>query len=396
MEHLYLFAPENDMALAFGKEHYTPTPVAQKIANDLSLLPLWYAEEPGAYVWSKQNVTPSMQNILDALGVTTRATSSPPKCDMTSICCHPWGWSRYIACRFNRAGISAHLLPDVDSLEKIRQLSGRATTRNILQLLQKRMDDYILPALPQILQNETEVKEFLRSQPVSILKAPWSSSGRGLFRANNNCDTEALRMAIGIIRKQGYIMGEPIYDKVQDFAMEFYSDGNKVCFAGYSLFQTDSRGAYQGNLLAKNSHIEDCLTAFIPTDVLLRIQKSLIAITTSLIAPVYSGYFGIDMMVYRTADCSYRLNPCIELNLRMNMGSVARIIADRLLTSGCKGQYMVEYAATPELLIQKQKKLQSAYPLRITGNLISEGYLPLTPVFSDTHYMAYVVVKEEQ
>ena len=36
-KHLYLFAPENDMALAFGGKYYTPTPIAQAIARDLSL-----------------------------------------------------------------------------------------------------------------------------------------------------------------------------------------------------------------------------------------------------------------------------------------------------------------------------------------------------------------------
>ena len=42
---LYLFNPENDLAIAFGGENYTPPPAAQLIGKELSALPLWYADE---------------------------------------------------------------------------------------------------------------------------------------------------------------------------------------------------------------------------------------------------------------------------------------------------------------------------------------------------------------
>ena len=45
MSVLYLFNPENDLALANGGKYYTPPPLARTIARDLSTLPLWYATE---------------------------------------------------------------------------------------------------------------------------------------------------------------------------------------------------------------------------------------------------------------------------------------------------------------------------------------------------------------
>ena len=39
---LYLFNPENDLAIAFGGENYTPPPAAQLIGKELSALPEWY------------------------------------------------------------------------------------------------------------------------------------------------------------------------------------------------------------------------------------------------------------------------------------------------------------------------------------------------------------------
>ena len=46
---LYLFNPENDLAIAFGGENYTPPPAAQLIGKELSALPLWYA----VFLWDK-------------------------------------------------------------------------------------------------------------------------------------------------------------------------------------------------------------------------------------------------------------------------------------------------------------------------------------------------------
>ena len=50
---LYLFNPENDLAIAFGGENYTPPPAAQLIGKELSALPLWYADDSTIYIPDK-------------------------------------------------------------------------------------------------------------------------------------------------------------------------------------------------------------------------------------------------------------------------------------------------------------------------------------------------------
>jgi len=384
---LYLFAPENDMALAFGGPHYTPTPAAQTIARDLSLLPLWYALEPNAYVWSSQLVDDTLQQHLDAMGITSKATSRPTA---PSIC-KPWGWSAYITDKFTRAGIDRHLLPDSERIEHIRNLSGRATTRTILQALHNSLPQHTRPPLPKILHNIREVEEYVTSQPASMLKSPWSSSGRGVWAVRGTFDNATARSAQGIIRKQGYIMGEKLCDKIIDFAMEFYSDGQSVQFAGYSLFNTDERGAYLGNLLAHNNYIEQQLLYHIDIELLQNTRAALIDITTQIIAPHYIGYFGIDMLIYQDRDKKL-LHPCIELNLRMNMGMVARIIADRFIAENTRGYYYVYYANTTTQLQQRHEQLKQEHPLLIENQKIIKGYLPLTPIQHDTHYCAYIVI----
>ena len=50
MEALYLFNPENDMALACGDPYYMAPASARRMAAELSVLPAWYAEQGGT-VW---------------------------------------------------------------------------------------------------------------------------------------------------------------------------------------------------------------------------------------------------------------------------------------------------------------------------------------------------------
>lgn len=390
MSALYLFAPENDMALAFGGKNYTPAPVGRCIANDLSLLPLWYASEDDAMVWSNKPIPEQMRGTLDSLSITAHATTQLPHANVT---CKPWGWSAYIVERLARMGVSRHVLPDEATIEKIRQLSGRATTRTILQALQSCNVGYPLPPLPEVLHSGDEVKQYIASQPATILKSPWSSSGRGVWSISNGCDNATMRYAESVIRKQGYIMGERLQDKVVDLAMEFESDGTRVVFAGYSLFMTDERGAYQSNLLASNSEIERQLATYIPVEHLHATQQALEKILTTLVALHYTGYMGIDMILYRNAKGEIVLHPCIELNLRMSMGMVARIIADRYLLTEGKGAYRVEYNKDTNQLIELHNELQQQYPLQTVDHKIASGYLALTPIEAESHYMAYIIVE---
>lgn len=391
MSSLYLFAPENDMALAFGGKHYTPTPVALKIAQDLSLLPLWYAQDANDYVWTPQEVPACLTSTLDALGITARAVQQPP---LHIDSCRPWGWSPYIVERMRRAGVPARLLPNEDALTRLRDLSGRATSRILLQALMQEDLCYPMPPLPRVLSTAEAVEEYVTSQPASMLKSPWSSSGRGVWCVRNGYDSVTARSASGIIRKQGYIMGERLQDKICDLAMEFYSDGVEARFAGYSLFETDDRGAYRGNILDTNDAIEQQLSTHIAPMILQTTRVALERILTRHIAPHYKGFMGIDMITYRGDDGMVLLHPCIELNLRMSMGMVARIIADRYLSASSSGIYRVDYQPDSAALQQLHNTLRASHPLCIHNQRVVEGYLPLTPITPHSHYVAYIVVKK--
>lgn len=84
----------------------------------------------------------------------------------------------------------------------------------------------------------------------------YSSSGRGLlWLPERKLTTKDRTWIEGALNKQGCVSIECALDKYQDFAMEFYSDGNgNIRYEGLSVFGAEKKGAYSEMYWA-NRHI---------------------------------------------------------------------------------------------------------------------------------------------
>lgn len=177
--------------------------------------------------------------------------------------------------------------------------------------------------------------------------------------------------------------------------MEFYVEKqNGVRFAGYSLFETDAHGNYKLNLLLSNTEIEHRLSAYVSREILHEVRSCLLSALQRLLKDDYEGYLGVDMMICRVAG-GYVVHPCVEINLRMNMGVVSRLFFDRYVSPSSSGQYVVEHYGAEGEALENHHRCLSAYPLKIAQDgRILQGYLPLTPVQATTHYQVYVVLSD--
>ena len=86
----------------------------------------------------------------------------------------------------------------------------------------------------------------------------------------------------------------------------------------------------------------------------------------------------------------YRVHPCVEINMRMNMGVVARLFYDRFVAPGSKGCFAVEYVPDNETLRARHEQDMHDYPLMVEQGRLASGYLPLVPVTGKSCYRAYV------
>ncbi|MCM1517504.1 MAG: hypothetical protein NC117_02545 [Pseudoflavonifractor sp.] len=324
---LHLFNPANDLALASGTTNYTPPPLAAALHNDGALLPLWYAT-PGDAVIAPGADRRWVESVaaLYSLDVSVDNREGVPS---------PWGWSRNARHILLSAGADPTLMPDDDTLDKLRSLSGRRVTVEIMSRL-RRMLDMPLPDIPVEAHSADDLVSYVASVPEGcFVKAPWSSSGRGVLDTRSFGEAELRRRAEGTIRRQGYMMCERRLDKVHDFAVLFYSDGTKVHHAGLSCFFNERTTAYAGNLLLPDSEIINRLG--LHDGRLTAIISALEVILTDIIGNTYIGYLGVDMLTYRDRQGQLLIAPCVELNLRMTMGVVAMLWRDRYLSPDSRG-----------------------------------------------------------
>ncbi len=257
-----LFNPSNDMALAANVKHYTPPPRIQQMEADLADLALLWREGP-------------------------------------------WGWSLATKERYRRMGYAD--LPSDEWLGELRALSSREwACRYINMLLEATQGPYVGHEMRFV--SCVEPTE----EPL-VVKTPWSSSGRGV-----RFYPEGLRMPIE--SAEGLCVDRFYADKLHDFAMEFDVEEHDVRYLGLSLFLTDARGAYRGNLLASQQELRRIIG--MPEGV----EQELASAFASL-APLgsYRGPLGIDMMMLADG----RIHPCVEVNFRRTMGHLALTLAQR-------------------------------------------------------------------
>ena len=373
------------MALAYGGPYFMPPANALKMAHDLAALPMWYAFE-GGDVWLPDiSQIEWMKNHCPFAMVANGVVNPFSTGHYQEV--SPWGWSNSMAHRLHVQGANQELCPSSSWLERIRVLSARGTSLHVLHTLNF-PHSY---RQAQSISLYSDVEAFVHTHGKVLLKAPWSGSGRGVQFIEERMSVSLRGWVNHILKTQGYVIAEPFYDKVVDFAMEFNSSAQGVTFAGYSWFETDSRGIYKENILASDEKIEEWLSCYVDREMLYAIRQSLEEKLSEVIDGVYVGYLGVDMMVCRTDD-GYTVHPCVEINLRMNMGITSRLIFDHYVHPDAQGRFVVEYYPTKGEALRTHLHMQQIHPLVIEGQRIKKGYLSLTPVFEDTTYQVYVVI----
>ena len=229
-----------------------------------------------------------------------------------------------------------------------------------------------------------------------VVKAPWSSSGKGvLFIPKGEITCKEEEVLSGILRKQGYVMVEKRLNRVLDFAMEFEMDRLfHLNFLGYSVFQTSRRGEYEGNTVASNSSLEGIIAKYTGTGFLREIRERLEKVVTTVFHGKYVGYMGVDMMIYEDESGEFGIQPCVEINLRYNMGIVS-IALQRYLQESVEGVFNIRFSPKAGEIMQSVEKNRDVHPLLIEAGRIVSGYINLTPVSHESRFVAELYIGNE-
>lgn len=362
---LHIFNPEHDVALAAHRQHFTPSHACRQIRHDLGFLPALWAQ-PGDMVLTDD--TEAAHEAFRHLGMTAhpsfinwqglRHTAAALTADAPLEIC-PWGWDAYMRRQLSDAGIPSALLPTDAQLETIRSMSHRSWGAQHLLTPLRDLSNTVGESFE--VRHIDELSDLLATYPRLVLKAPWSSSGRGIryvsaqqgdtFQKSQTLTSHLTGWVGNVLAKQGSLVAEPYYDKVFDFGMEFFSDGNGLLtYRGLSVFHTKN-GAYTGNLLGDEDDKFQIISRYIPASLIHQSSAAIAGILGEKLAGAYAGPLGVDMMVVQQ-DGRLMLHPCVEINLRCTMGHAALALADRLPPSANKRVMRITYTDKYRLQVQ--------------------------------------------
>ncbi len=339
---LLCFNCSNEMALAANVKQYTPPKNIARMEADWSLLPMWWAEEGDAIIVSDDSASPkhSSSKLDSAFGLhenssflisnsslflTTWSEGYDALCQRAGheFVPSPWGWSKAIVEKFRRFGVPERLLPSDQYIADVRAFASREFAVSYITTLLSAADTagwghHLIGREMRFVTDENFSLTHL-----SIVKSPWSSSGRGVFIANPPLSPTDERRCKKFLKEQGGFVLDRFYDKTLDFALEFEvkTDGT-VVFLGYSVFEAAVGGRYGGNVVADQRTLRGMIDAAL-LDTPVGVVDWLIEYHCSSLAASmggrYVGVVGIDLLVDRLG----LVHPCIEINVRMNMGVVA-------------------------------------------------------------------------
>ena len=324
---VHIFNPETDYALGCTGGNYIPPATVVRLRQSMSLFPATYAK-PGDAILLLDKISE------DELSESAYIDMARSKClrvvslgngynelldipDTSSerrIEIFPWGWNHTLRNLLLRHGFPAELLKSEEEIENIRTIAHRRTTIPFLKGISRLMPGLDI-RIPKEFLNVEEALSFANDDPGCYFKMPWSSSGRGVICAAGMSQQKLTEWLRGAVARQGSVLGEHGYDRAADFATEWCCTDGNARFVGYSWFDTGSNGRYIGNQHLSQAEIKtkikEVASGF--SDDIIQAQKNVIE---RLIAPYYDGPMGIDML----ADIEGRINPCVEINLRMTMG----------------------------------------------------------------------------
>lgn len=393
---IHYFNPGHELAVLNNTPSYTASKSIRTIISQLSGLPMWYAGE-NEYVLAQHQIDKDYYTYLRELGfkLPTPLLETEIFKVKEDLSLQMWGLAPDALQMFKR--INTNYAVDVQlpnwSDDYIYYASRKFSIDVLNALIEASPENTDYLETPMLFESVSVFEQFLKEKASRfVVKAPYSSSGKGLLWVQHNLSRSEKQILQGILNKQSYFIVEYAYNKVLDFACEYLIKNNEsITFEGISLFETSTKGWYNGNILISQNQILNKIASYVDLKELDLFKVLLSKIISRYIKSGYCGVFGVDMMIVEN-EGKYYIHPCVEVNFRYNMGYLAIRFFDSYVSPFSNGNYYFDYLPSSELQ-SKHQELILSYPLIVNDGRIVSGYLSLCPVTDDSTYLAYVIIK---
>ncbi len=393
---IHYFNPGHETAVNNASPYYTPPANIAAMQEELSFLPAWYADrEDKVLVDSKDEVYYSY--LTEKFSTLVQPVSQNELTQYRDANVSLWGVSPQAIRYFEELNKELEINLNIPEWsEEYKYLNSRLAARDCLSELINSIPLLSQAVIPQFYTNLDDINRAVDTSIYQLLaKAPYSSSGRGLLWLPKTGLTRTENQILhGILKKQGSVSIERVLDKQMDFAMEFIAEGKgNIAFAGYSLFYTNAKGGYEANYIGSQKSIIEQLSEKISLDLLDSVKNKLIEILSEKLTILHNGCIGVDMLIY-LEDNEYKLHPCVEINMRYNMGFLTCRLYENYIAPQSCGKFYIDFNPKAEEMYNNHLLMEEKYPIRIENGRITSGYLSLCPISRRNKYRAYVLVEE--
>lgn len=407
---IYLFNPTCELAVVNGSMNFMAPAQLRRFENELSTLP-WILARPEDTVLADQ--LPSQQFTdrlrkagfrLPAFRVQVSSFSDPAFLSLKKGFLFPWGWSpavhKLLSPLKSECCPEFRNSPIAEWREIHRDLYSRKSSLAVLRsITEHQISDHWLSDndLPEICTGHEQIIALQKRWGKVVVKAPWSSSGRGLqiLRANEYNRTN-MQVITGYLKQQGYVVVSPWHNKLLDLSFQFFSFGNgEIEYRGLTPFSTDHSGRYTGNYLQKlPPGLAPGLKEFIQQNIAAAELALNQALHESEYSTSYYGWLGVDALIWKSADGKLKFHPCLEINCRFTMGAIALKVRTHLAELST-GEFRIMHGKEGHFA-QFSEEMTLKEPLIIDNGKIVSGFLPLTPTSPESGFGAYISVKKDK
>jgi len=398
---VFYFNPTCELAVANGSFSYMPPLLLQKMEHDLAMLPFVFATK-NDYILTDDVPSEEFKRQLIGAGF-----ELPVFCNLAELeslptnsfnAIYPWGWSS--AAHFRVKNLKEKCSGEFQSSpvfnwkDETKLLFERSTSLVFLNnLLNKNPFDWFIDRsmTGRIISNIEEIESMLEENRALVLKAPLSSSGRGIQIIRKEVLNNSNKQWIsGVLKQQKYLIAEPFLEKMADFSFQFQiSSNSKIDYLGFSFFETNSNGQYLGTLL--HPDLNKILGEVNPEMLKIMIESTAKAIqealNDSLYAQLHRGYLGVDAMIFKHQN-QIMIQPCVEINCRMNMGILSMQL-EKKIHQKSRGNFKLFYGRQKDFknFVVEQNKMN---PNVILDNRLCSGFLALTEPNASKTFGAYI------
>jgi hypothetical protein len=402
---VYYFNPTCELAVANGSFSYQPPLLLQEMERDLSILPFAFCTE-NDFVLTENQPTLAFQQKMRMAGFalpqfcSLAELESLPSNSFNAI--YPWGWSP--AAHFKLKNLKEKCFdkfresPVFNWKDEHKLLFERSTSLDFLNgLLANNPPDWFVKKemVGSKATSCEEVELLLRHHSPLVLKAPMSSSGRGIqIIRNTKLNTSNKQWISGVLKQQSYLIAEPYLEKLIDLSFQFrVLPDSKIEYLGFSIFETNSNGQYRGTLihpdLGKIAPDENASELMEMISATAEIISD--ALKKSNYANWHRGFLGVDAMVFKHQK-DLLMQPCIEINSRMNMGVLVLFLQDKIHPDAT-GKFELFYGKPGNFETYALKQMPLKQPQFSEGKLCS-GFVTLVEPSEQNKFGAYISLGE--